>query len=231
MSCIGTACCYWLVPSGQTEPPNSVDAFLHAPECHKDLTVGKQQAGRQAELQGCELAAQIFATPDIRSASAVVAPQRQLPVVDPLVAHHASIGGPQPRRVGSAVDAQQMAAAQPDRRAGLAVETSRARWPEAVAVVVGYRIVNRPIDALLEIVSPADRQEPALAHVDDLLLPEDHILGNAIHDLDVLWPSVAAVVTDQRDRLHAVGVLAVPALPCGGRPEPAPIAQGHHRAA
>src|SRR5262245_17551797 len=129
------------------KPANNIDALLDAPERHVDLPIGQRQAGRQAEPQGGERAAQVLAADHIGLAGAAVAPQRQLAPVDPLVAVDVRVAGPQPRLVGAAVDAYQPAVAQPDRRAGLAVQPGRARRPKAAPVVFRDRVVDRPVGA------------------------------------------------------------------------------------
>src|SRR6266508_1324479 len=78
----------------QPEPADHVDAILDAPARGVDLTVGQEQPGRQPELQGGKRAAQVFAADDVGLAGAAVAPQRQLGLVDPLVAVDARVAGP-----------------------------------------------------------------------------------------------------------------------------------------
>src|SRR5436190_23689813 len=49
-----------------------------------------------------------------------------------------------------------------------------------------------------------------------------------VKDAAVAWPGPPAVVADQRNRLLARRVLAVPAAPGGGGCQPAPVSQFQH---
>src|SRR6266545_4835707 len=161
--------------------------WFHANRCHSQLiTLNFELITRRA--------AQVFAADNICLAGALMAPQRQLGLVDPLVAVDPDIAGPQAGGIGAPVDADQPAVAQPYRRAGLAVQPGRARQPKAAAIVGRDRVVDGAVDAIAQIVRPADRQQPAAAHIDDLLLPVDHLLGRAVHDLDIFGPGLAAIV-------------------------------------
>ena len=81
------------------------------------------------------------------------------------------------------------------------------------------------------VVCPRDLQEPPVGKLHDGLFPREHVAVVLIQNIEIRWPRRATVERDERDGLHAVGRVAVPALPGSRGPKPAAVAQHDHRVA
>src|SRR5215831_9157874 len=75
------------------------------------------------------------------------------------------------------------------------------------------------------VVYPGHRHNRAIVELDDGYLPVDQSTRAPIEDASVARPAPAPIVADQRDRLFACRVFAVPPAPGGGWCKPATTPQ------
>src|SRR5207237_6247479 len=78
------------------------------------------------------------------------------------------------------------------------------------------------------VVYPGDRHNRSIAELDHRYLPVDQSTRAAIEDASVACPAPAPIVADQRDRLFARRVFAIPAAPGRGWCKPAATPQLDH---
>src|SRR5207248_5370603 len=99
---------------------------------------------------------------------------------------------------------------------------------KCLAIIGTDREPIRMVCLCAGVVYPGDRHDRSIAELDHGYLPVDQSTPAAIEDASVVWPAPSPIVADQRDRLFARRVFAVPAAPGGGWCEPAATPQLDH---